>query len=295
VGKIEKLVKELCDPCDFIPRKSFYFAAGAGDVPDLEREWKARGKHGIPVELLKKSEIESLFSFSREAALLSPHAAEVDVVRFVDALFAAAGAGGLRAYGHTAMVSCLPGPEAVLHTDAGHRIKARKVVFATGYESEKYLGRKIGSLKSTYAIATAPLDDFPGWHDRSLIWETGSPYLYLRTTADNRAVIGGGDIDFQDDKIRDSLLPAKTAMLEKKLRKLFPAMEFELACAWTGTFGETDDSLPYIGAPADRPNIYFAMGYGGNGITFSMIAAEIIRDACLGRRHPSAPLFALER
>jgi len=35
------------------------------------------------------------------------------------------------------------------------------------------------------------------------------------------------------------------------------------------------------------------MGYGGNGITFSVIAAQIIQRAILGLPDPDAELFAL--
>ena len=35
------------------------------------------------------------------------------------------------------------------------------------------------------------------------------------------------------------------------------------------------------------------MGYGGNGITFSAIAAQLIQREILGLRAPDADLFAL--
>ena len=44
---------------------------------------------------------------------------------------------------------------------------------------------------------------------------------------------------------------------------------------------------------ADHPHTCFALGYGGNGITFSVIAAELIRDWWTGRPNPDAALFAL--
>jgi glycine/D-amino acid oxidase-like deaminating enzyme len=119
--------------------------------------------------------------------------------------------------------------------------------------------------------------------------------LYLRTTADRRAVIGGEDVDFQNEEVRDSLLPAKAAKLEEYFRRMFPAIDFQVACTWTGTFGESEDSLAFIGEPAALPGAYFALGYGGNGITYSMIGEEIIRDACLGHENPAARLFRIDR
>ena len=64
---------------------------------------------------------------------------------------------------------------------------------------------------------------------------------------------------------------------------------------WAGTFGETKDGLAYIGAHPRLPHAYFALGYGGNGITYSLIAAEIIRDDILGRKNPAAKIFAFGR
>jgi len=61
-------------------------------------------------------------------------------------------------------------------------------------------------------------------------------------------------------------------------------VSLEVAYAWSGTFGETKDGLPYIGGVHPRfPHTYFALGYSGNGITFSVVAAEIIRDYFLSR------------
>ena len=64
---------------------------------------------------------------------------------------------------------------------------------------------------------------------------------------------------------------------------------------WAGTFGETKDGLAYIGATPEFPNAYFALGYGGNGIVYSLIAAEIIRDAFLGQPNPQHELFSFDR
>lgn len=53
---------------------------------------------------------------------------------------------------------------------------------------------------------------------------------------------------------------------------------------WAGVYGETDDSLPYIGQHPDFPRAWFALDYGGNGTTYSLLAAEIIRDALTGKQ-----------
>jgi glycine/D-amino acid oxidase-like deaminating enzyme len=108
-------------------------------------------------------------------------------------------------------------------------------------------------------------------------------------------VIGGADEEFQNPVERERFLPKKIKTLQKKFRELFPAIEFESAYGWAGTFAETKDGLPYIGRYETFPRAFFALGYGGNGITYSMTAAEIIRDLYFRRRSVDAHIFSFER
>lgn len=169
------------------------------------------------------------------------------------------------------------------------------MVIAAGFEAKNYLRSEAGKLKSTYALISEPVSNLREWHCRSLIWESGSPYLYLRTTAENRIIAGGEDEKFVNSKLRDALIPQKTRTLVRKFHTLFPDIPLEVAYSWAGTFGETKDGLAYIGRNRSLPHAYFALGYGGNGITYSVIAAEIIRDDFLGRRNRDAAIFAFRR
>jgi glycine/D-amino acid oxidase-like deaminating enzyme len=74
-----------------------------------------------------------------------------------------------------------------------------------------------------------------------------------------------------------------------------PEVPCEVAYSWAGTFAETSDGLPYIGRHPRIPHTFFALGYGGNGITFSIIAAEIIRDLIREGRSRDADLFSFDR
>ncbi len=78
-------------------------------------------------------------------------------------------------------------------TDRKVRINCRRVFFATGYETRDILPPGIVTLKSTYAFISEPLPDLRWWPNRALIWGTGDPYLYMRTTSDNRVIVGGRD------------------------------------------------------------------------------------------------------
>jgi glycine/D-amino acid oxidase-like deaminating enzyme len=56
------------------------------------------------------------------------------------------------------------------------------------------------------------------------------------------------------------------------------------------------DAPPYFGQDAQYgPRVHFAMAYGGNGITYSMIGAKLLADVIERRRHPLAGLFSFAR
>ncbi len=290
-----ELVKDLPDDAALVKKRSLYLATEPQDVPKLKQEFEARREIEIPLEFFAQSDIEARFSFSRPAALYSSVAFEVDPYRLTHSLLARSVSRGLRAFSKTELLRyTAEGNGILLETDTRHTIRAKKILFATGYETPSFLNVDT-KLLSTYAAASQPLGSFEGWHDRCLIWETARPYFYARTSPDGRALVGGLDIDSADPKVRDALIPEKSRALAKRFNEMFPKIEMAPLCSWAGTFAQTPDGLPYIGPHPDFPQAYFALGYGGNGITFSLLAAQILRDAFLQKPNEEAALFRFDR
>ena len=179
-----------------------------------------------------------------------------------------------------------------LKTKDGHFITAKYAVFCTGYELMKFARPKGYKVISTWALATRPQ---PGriWPSKSLIWEAADPYLYLRTTGQGRVIVGGEDESFSDDVLRDELIPKKIAAIAKKAKRIFPNIDFTPDYAWTGSFGESPTGLPAIGPIPELPRCYAVLGFGGNGITFSMLAAQLISRHMQGIKDPDAEIFRL--
>lgn len=296
IGQIEQLCRELGDDCGFARKESVYLAVKKRELKDLRAECEARRAAGIDVIFLSEAEIAERFSFTRPGALLSRTAGEVDAFRLAHRLLARAMKSGARIFDRTDVAKYETRHDGVsLTTERGCKIRARAAIFATGYEAVEILKRRVVDLKSSFAIVSEPLTNFDGWWERCLLWETARPYLYLRTTDDGRAIIGGEDDPFKNATRRDALVTKKAERLAGRFRALFPRIHLELAYAWAGTFGETKDGLAYIGAVPELPSCYFTLGFGGNGITFSMVAAAIISDAILGRPNEQARLFRFDR
>jgi len=114
----------------------------------------------------------------------------------------------------------------------------------------------------------------------------------MRTTPDSRIIVGGSDELFYNPVKRDSLLKKKTRELTVAFSKLFPKIPFTPDFAWTGTFGETKDSLPYID---QYRGINYMLGFGGNGITYSLLAGPLLVDLIKGNKNPDLRLFVFNR
>jgi glycine/D-amino acid oxidase-like deaminating enzyme len=293
---LEQTIKTLDDSCDFRRRESLYLASNRKDARIVRRECETRLKHDLKVELLTRRELAKSYSLRAPCAILTRQSAEVNPLKLTLALIRSAQKRGLKVFSHTAVKSYgRHGKESVLTTGDDFHIRARHVVFATGYETQQILKQKRVRLASSYAIASSAGTKFPTGREWPLIWESARPYLYVRSTVDGRIVAGGEDVDFVDEAKRNELLASKTKTLEKKLRKMFPQLSWKLASAWTGTFAESKDGLPYIGPHKDFPGAQFALGYGGNGITFATIASAIIPDLISGTQNSDSRLFRFDR
>ncbi|HCY75493.1 MAG TPA: FAD-binding oxidoreductase [Ignavibacteriales bacterium] len=281
----------------FEKTKSLYFAAYKKDKKLIESEFEYRKKAGFQLQLLSDKEVQNKFGFASPSAILSEQGATIDAYMFTHALLQTIIKKGGGVFDRTKVTKIEYKRNGVkLITGKGHYITAGKVVNASGYEITEFVDKKIVNLNSTYAIASEHIQSHvPVWKDGTLLWNTADPYLYMRLTKDNRVIIGGRDEEFYNTAKRDKLIKKKTALLKKDFSKLFPDIELIPEFSWTGTFGSTKDALPYIGTYNKTPHTYYALGFGGNGITFSVIAAEIILDMITGKKNKDASLFSFAR
>ena len=295
IDDLASICNGITGAAEFRRQPSLWFASSDRDVAaKLEPEFAARRDAGFDVRLLDRDEVRAQFGFDAPAGLLSALGASCDPFRLTNGLMQAIRRLGGNVYDQTTVEGWTArsrGVDAV--TREGFRISAKHLVVAAGYESQRWLDRKVTRFRSTYAIATKPIANADGPRG-ALLWETRRPYLYLRATEDGRLLAGGRDVAFSDGRRRDRLIGAKGRALVSDLRKLFPSLGIDLDFAWAGTFAETPDGLPYIGSAGSR-RVHFALGYGGNGITFSSVAANLIADSVAGRKPPDGRIFGFDR
>lgn len=297
IDELEILASQI-DPgnrCGFSRRATLCLASTEDDLPDLHREYDCRSSFGFDVSFLERPALREFGGFAEPGGLLSAGDAQVDPYRLTQSLIRAAQANGLRAFSDVNILAIKERPPGVHLRTASGSIEARSAVLATGYFPNPCAPERLARLQTTYVAVSEPFSAAPEWPGGCLIWETARPYFYARTTSDGRAMIGGEDTPFAGDHQDADLLTAKADRLRIRFERLFAGAAFEPAYAWAGTFAETADGLPFIGRPSGSEHIYLALGYGGNGITFSTIAARLISDLIVGRPNADEAVFHFER
>ena len=295
VFNLRARIAELGINCDATARQSLYLAGNTLGPGELRQEAEARRHAGIHATYLAPEPLKEKFGIHRDGAILSHDNLALDPRKLTAGLLNKALERKARFYAPVEATAIEDTKdEVVVATKDGPTVTAKHLVLATGYELMDIVPADKHRIISTWAIATKrqPQNLWPG---AALIWEASDPYLYVRATADGRVICGGEDEEFTDEDLRDSLLPQKSARIAEKLKTLFPQLDTRPEFSWTGSFGTTTTGLPYIGVLPGRPRIHAVLGYGGNGITFSQIASEIVSAALSGAEDTDQRLFAFGR
>lgn len=298
IDDLKSVLNECETNAEFEYKSSVYLASSSKDAKDLISETKIRQKHNLPAKLLDKNEVRRMYGVDYEAGIyvdkaaqLNTYQATVGILKYLIKTY------NLPVYSRTTITRIHRNDDDSfkVETEKGFTISAKRIICAAGFEAANFLPKKVMNLISTFALMSAPVPKELLWSETSLLWETASPYFYMRTTNDNRIIMGGEDVKFKNAAGRDAYLNKKIEILSKKFREMFPHIPFYVDYKWCGTFGTTKDGLPYIGEFPDKKNFYFALGYGGNGITFSVIAAQILADVLSGKENKDLEIFKFGR
>ena len=283
---------------DFGRMQSLYYASKRRHRAVMQDEFALRRKHGFAVEWLEAGDIRERYGFDAPAGILSALAARVDPYRMAYRLLMRLQKRGGAVFDRTHIDRIETSPRgADLHTADGFTVRAKHVVLAAGYASQQWLDKSVARNRSSYAFITDPIDtDALGPLAGTMVWESARPYLYMRSTGDGRLLVGGEDDAIDIPSRRDARVEKKAGTLMHKVQALFPQLPLTPTFSWAGTFAETADGLPFFGPHAQHgPRVLFAMAYGGNGITYSMLGAGLLRALIERRKHPLATLFSFDR
>ena len=173
-------------------------------------------------------------------------------------------------------------------------VRARAVGFATGgYTSNQLhpsLRAKIMPILSN-SVVTRPLTpaevQATRFQTHEVITDTRTLRFYYRLLPDKRLQIGSRSAISGADASN----PKHLALLVNGLQRKFPALQgIQIDYSWWGWVDVSHDMMPRITQPDPAQGVYYALGYGGNGVSFSAHAGRRLALRIAGRSDPAFEL-----
>ncbi len=208
-----------------------------------------------------------------------PHAAAIHPLNFTLGLARACEAAGVRLFEGSRVSGYTESDPATIRTSNGTVTASFIVLACNGYldELEPRVAGKIMPINN-FVVTTEPLGESRagalisgryGVHDSRFVVN------YYRLTHDHRLLFGGGE------NYRRGFPGDIAAFVRPYLLNVFPQLaDVAIDHAWGGTLSVTVNRLPHIGRL--RPNLFFAQGYSGHGISTAAFAGKLIAEAVTG-------------
>lgn len=260
----------LPNEVQFIRRPSICFASKKSDVKKLQQEYDMLHRFGFSCDYWDAAQVAQKLGTQKDAALVTYGDAEVNPYALVRLLLNYLLDQGIHLFPYTKVTNVHHGPIVQIET-TNETFAARHILYTTGYQQPPTDTIAAADIRRSYAIVTNVVPT--SWYEQALIWETARPYLYMRTTADHRLVIGGLDERHAQPTTSMKKIKQHANELLAQVTALFPHLQLEAQYMYCASFGESHDNLPVIGQHPDYENEFYVAGYGGNGTVYSMIGA----------------------
>jgi gamma-glutamylputrescine oxidase len=180
---------------------------------------------------------------------------------------------------HTGIARIESSPDAViLHGSDGARIRARRVVLASGaWDIDRGFFRNPGKVRYTWMLATAPLPTPPPGGDSTLVGDLSRAGMYRRLF-ERRLLLGGFDDTVARPlgaaEIPSNVLPRLRRLTERSLPQLG---EVDVQCVWGGPCNATRLQLPWVRKAPTDPRVVAVSGLAGSGIAWGLLAGQLVR------------------
>jgi glycine/D-amino acid oxidase-like deaminating enzyme len=280
---IERLVEQEGVACDLERNGALVMAATDGQIEQLERERAGFAALGLEARLTQGEEFRALVRTERfRAGLAIPTTAILNPAKLARGMARVAESLGVGIHEATRVVRIEPGRPVRVVTEHGEVEAAQAVLATNGYTPQLGIFRDRLLPLCNYVVATEPLSpaqwDAIGWAGRHGLSDARLQFMYLRPTADGRIVAGGEAAPYFTGSLPSSGNYAPVVeLLKRSLVETFPALEgIRFTSAWGGTMAFTRDFTPRIGALGDAGNLFFGLGYCGEGVVMSQLAGRIL-------------------
>ena len=284
----KSLVAEFPE-CEPQPGGHLYIAHREKKMDFLRNEAKVmREVFGYDTRMLSPDEVRSQYVNDAESfgAMHEPDGIGVHPLKLAFAYLRAARKQGVKVHPASPVVG-FETKNGVHHLKTpGGTVRARAVGFATGgYTSNRLhpsLDSKVMPILSN-SLVTRPLTPqeiaATNFRTHEVITDTRTLRFYYRLLPDLRLQIGSRS----SITGADAPNPRHMAVLVKGLHRKFPALrDIRIDYSWWGWVDVSHDMMPRITQPDPSQSVFYALGYGGNGVSFSAHAGRRMAQRIAG-------------
>ena len=277
--EITNLLKTEVGDTHFFWRDSIQYASKEADRIKISQIYNALHSIHLPCELLGELNVNEIFPLLNTIAIRTYQDAEINPFLFVRYLCKFLLDQGAAIYEHAKLTSDLNEAKQTFAIHNTISVKANHIIYTIGYQPQQLEQPLIKPiLNRSYVIATKPISKLNMSKHQHFIWETEHPYYYVRSTIDQRLIIGGLDEHMATPNHNTSDAHKRSLLLLEKLTQLYPDLKLEIEFSWNATFAESRDSLPFIGPNPHNKKVSYLCGYGGNGIVYSILGAKLLAE-----------------
>jgi glycine/D-amino acid oxidase-like deaminating enzyme len=294
------MLRRLRVACDLTHRDAIYYAIDAQAGARLRAEYELRVRSGFDATWLGPAALRNSTGIAGRGAIRTHGSAQFDPYRACLGVLRAAAASGAQVFERSRVRRIVAERGRVRLWTRHGTVESERVIVATGYATPRF--RPLAGrfrMYRTYVLATRRISTQErrelGLSD-VMVWDTERPYHYARWTRDQRLLLGGGDSLVRPGVRRRQHFVRAADGVRAYFEARLPALsDVETEFAWEGLFAMTPDSLPYIGPHRRYPRHWFALGYGGNGMTFGFLAARLLLERWQGSVPREHALFQFDR
>ncbi|MGZ9811882.1 NAD(P)/FAD-dependent oxidoreductase [Pseudoroseicyclus sp. H15] len=294
----ERVIEENDIACDPQRGGHYYIAHKTQALPALQAEAACyREQFGYGAEYLTREETHERAAHDAEAqgALWEPDGTSIHAAKLAFGYHRAARGLGVKIHTGSPVSGWVREGGWYRLATPGGTVKARRIAIATaaytaGGMARVTRGRLLPILSNS--IVTRVLTEAEraacGFKTLAPLTDTRTLRHYYRLLPDGRVQIGSRGAITGRDAPQERYLSGLRAGLTRK----FPALEgIELDYSWWGWVDVSHDMMPRITRPRADEDVFYAMGYGGNGVMYSAQAGRRMAQLVAGEQPPDLPIF----
>jgi glycine/D-amino acid oxidase-like deaminating enzyme len=294
------LLRRIDIKCSLQPAGAATLAITPAEITQLQRDLKARRAAGLNATSLNARAIRSEFGLEAGAASRDKEGATFDPYRACLGLATAATDRGARIFERTAVGRITFGRRTVDVFTAAGKIRAARVVIATGVPTSliQSLARHFWYRTAYFALTAripTKIRHLIGTRE-SVVRDSAAPPHVVRWVHDEQLLITGADTLSGPPRTRARTIVQRTGQLMYELSTLYPDVSgIQPEHGWDATYGRTNDGLPFIGPHRNYPHHLFAFGDSSTSATGAYLASRLLLRHHLGEADSADEHFAFTR